>query len=134
MNDECRIFIVHRSSFRLRSRPGAYMIEAAERPGAYMEPQPTLATQRLLLRPWQPDDAPELQRLGSQLVAHTAHGYVGAPRQSVFGMQVPLINRHAVDYLLRRGCRIDPSPAQFMSDEPFGSFERYLFTNPLFCI
>jgi len=49
-------------------------------------------------------------------------------------MQVPLINRHTVDYLLGRGRRINPSAAQFMSDEPFGSFERYIFTNPLFFI
>lgn len=43
---------------------------------------------------------------------------------------VPLVNRAAVDHLLRRGFRLDPFPMYLMSNEPFGSFERYVGTSP----
>lgn len=49
-----------------------------------------------------------------------------------FGMQVPLINRAAVDYLLGRGFRLEAFTALFMSNEAFGKFENYIFTNPPF--
>ncbi len=49
-----------------------------------------------------------------------------------FGVEVPLINRAAVDYLLGRGFRIEGFLAHFMSDRPFGSFERYIVTSPPF--
>jgi len=49
-----------------------------------------------------------------------------------FGMEVPLINRAAVDYLLKHGFRIEGFMTQFMSDEPFGNFERYILTSPPF--
>lgn len=49
-----------------------------------------------------------------------------------FGMQLPLVNRHAVDYLLGRGFRLEDFTVFFMSDEPFGRFENYIFTSPPF--
>lgn len=53
-------------------------------------------------------------------------------REHAFGAEVPLVNRAAVDALLARGCRLDTFVAVFMSDAPFGSFERYIFTSPPF--
>lgn len=49
-----------------------------------------------------------------------------------FGVEVPLVNRAAVDYLLSRGFQMDTFFAFFMSDAPFGRFENYLFTSPPF--
>lgn len=49
-----------------------------------------------------------------------------------FGVEVPLVNRAAVDYLLSRGFQMDSFFAFFMSDAPFGRFEQYLFTSPPF--
>lgn len=49
---------------------------------------------------------------------------------SNMGMEVPLINQSAVDYLLQRGFRIDPFMALWMSNEPFGHFDRYINTGP----
>jgi hypothetical protein len=47
-------------------------------------------------------------------------------------MQLPLVNRHAVDYLLGRGFQLEDFTVFFMSDEPFGRFENYVFTSPPF--
>jgi GNAT superfamily N-acetyltransferase len=47
-------------------------------------------------------------------------------------LEVPLVNRHAVDYLLREGYHMSAFTALFMSDEPFGRFENYIFTSPPF--
>lgn len=49
-----------------------------------------------------------------------------------FGVEVPLINRVAVDYLLSRGYQMDQFITLFMCDEPFGRFENYLCTGPPF--
>jgi GNAT superfamily N-acetyltransferase len=49
-----------------------------------------------------------------------------------FGLQLPLVNRHAVDYLLGRGFHLVDFTVFFMSDEPFGRFENYIFTSPPF--
>lgn len=49
-----------------------------------------------------------------------------------FGMQLPLVNRHAVDYLLDRGFQFENFTVFFMSDEPFDRFENYIFTSPPF--
>ncbi|MGH2520893.1 MAG: GNAT family N-acetyltransferase [Anaerolineales bacterium] len=55
-----------------------------------------------------------------------------AARGSEFGVEVPLINRAAVNYLLARGYRMDTFFTFFMSDAPLGKFENYLFTSPPF--
>ncbi|MBM4423672.1 MAG: GNAT family N-acetyltransferase [Chloroflexi bacterium] len=51
---------------------------------------------------------------------------------SDFGMETPLINKAAVDYLLARGCKMDAFFAFFMSDHPFGKFENYILASPPF--
>ena len=55
-----------------------------------------------------------------------------ARNEENFGMQVPLINRAAVDYLLGRGFQLEAFTVFFMSDEPFGKFENYILTSPPF--
>jgi hypothetical protein len=48
-----------------------------------------------------------------------------------FGVTVPLINRHAVDYLLSRKFRIDMAfLEQYMTAAPLGKFENYIITVP----
>lgn len=51
-----------------------------------------------------------------------------------FGMQLPLVNRIAVDYLLGRGYRFEDFTVLLMSDHPFGRFENYILTSPPFFI
>jgi len=55
-----------------------------------------------------------------------------ARRGADFGVEVPLVNRAALDFLFGRGFRMDSFFALFMSDVPFGRFDRYLFTSPPF--
>ncbi len=55
-----------------------------------------------------------------------------ARRGRKFGVEVPLINRAAIDYLLSRGYQLDSFFAFFMSDEPFGKLDHYLFPSPPF--
>jgi GNAT superfamily N-acetyltransferase len=49
-----------------------------------------------------------------------------------FGLEVPTINRAAVDYLLARGYHMDSFMAMSMSDVPFGKFENYILPSPPF--
>ena len=51
-----------------------------------------------------------------------------------FGVDVPLINRSALDYLLDAGYRMDPFVNYFMSRPALGRFDRYLVTSPSFFI
>ncbi len=62
------------------------------------------------------------------VLAHAEANAVG--RWDHFGVEVPMINRVAVDYLLKRGFRLDSFVALFMCDEPFGCWENYLLTSP----
>jgi GNAT superfamily N-acetyltransferase len=64
------------------------------------------------------------------VLAHAERQAARAGRK--FGVETPLINRAAVDYLLGRGYRMDSFFAFFMSDEPFGRFDHYLFSSPPF--
>jgi GNAT superfamily N-acetyltransferase len=62
-----------------------------------------------------------------------AHAETEAAGRGIdFGVEVPLINRTAVGYLLSRGCRMDQFMALFMADRPFGKFENYIFPSPPF--
>lgn len=62
-----------------------------------------------------------------------AHAETEAAAQGhIFGVELPMINRAAVDYLLSRGCQMDSFFALFMSDAPFGKFENYIFPSPPF--
>jgi hypothetical protein len=58
-------------------------------------------------------------------VEHTEHN-------ARFGVEVPLVNRAASDYLLAQGFKMDTFFANFMSDEPFGQYENYIFSSPPF--
>ncbi len=55
-----------------------------------------------------------------------------ASRGFDYGIEAPLVNRHAVDFMLERGYRMGSFTALFMSDRPFGRFENYLFFTPPF--
>lgn len=46
--------------------------------------------------------------------------------------EIPMINRHAVDYLLGEGYQMSSFLALFMSNVPFGNFEQYIFPSPPF--
>ena len=50
------------------------------------------------------------------------------------GFEVPLINQHAVDYLLRQRYMMDSFFAFYMSDHPLGRLENYICTSPPFFI
>lgn len=49
-----------------------------------------------------------------------------------FGLEIPMANQVAVDYLLRRGFRMDSFMAVMMDDEPFARYEKYILTSPPF--
>ncbi len=49
-----------------------------------------------------------------------------------FGLEVPTINRPAVEHLLQRSFRLDSFVAIWMSDEPFARLEDYILTSPPF--
>lgn len=55
-----------------------------------------------------------------------------AEKGGEFGVEVPLINKQAIQYLMDRKYQIDAFTALFMSNEPFGRFENYLCFSPIF--
>ncbi len=61
--------------------------------------------------------------------AETTWHAQGQPR---IGFELPLINKAAVDHLVRRGYRLEAFFAFFMSSAPFGKLENYICTSPLF--
>lgn len=65
------------------------------------------------------------------VLAH-AESFAAREGQADFGVQVPMINRAAVDYLLQRGYRLDPFVTLYMSDGDSGLLDRYLVTSPPF--
>jgi len=65
------------------------------------------------------------------VLAH-AEAQAAARADEETGFEVPLINRHAVDYLLRRGYRMDSFFAFHMCDESIGKLENYIVTSPPF--
>jgi GNAT superfamily N-acetyltransferase len=72
------------------------------------------------------DDFPAvLAHAESLSVEHTEHN-------ARFGVEVPLVNRAASDYLLAQGFKMDTFFANFMSDEPFGQYENYILSSPPF--
>jgi len=52
--------------------------------------------------------------------------------QEEIAFGVPMVNRAAVTFLLRRGYRIDPSILLYMSDSDAPSLDRYIVTGPPF--
>jgi GNAT superfamily N-acetyltransferase len=59
-------------------------------------------------------------------------GYLYCRDKVPVGLEVPMINRAAVDYLLARGFHMDSFMAISMSDVPFGKFENYILPSPPF--
>ena len=57
-----------------------------------------------------------------------------AERGEEFGVETPLINRKAIEYLTERKYQMDSFTVLFMSNEPFGKFENYLCFSPIFFI
>jgi GNAT superfamily N-acetyltransferase len=58
--------------------------------------------------------------------AHQGHSH--------FGLEVPMVNRHAIDYLLANGFHIDGFKAQFMTDGSTVRFTNYIMTSPPFIL
>jgi GNAT superfamily N-acetyltransferase len=68
------------------------------------------------------------------VLAHAENKTAEEGREKI-GLEIPLHNQHAVDYLLARGFKIpDGFYDFFMSDVPFGKFEQYIVTSPPFFI
>ena len=64
-----------------------------------------------------------------------AHAETEAAIEGIeFSVEVPMINRAAVDYLLSRGCKLESFFEFFMADAPFGKFENYILTSPPFFV
>lgn len=55
-----------------------------------------------------------------------------AAHNRAFGVEVPMVNQAAVDYLLSRDFQLDSFAAIMMTDKPFGKFENYICTSPPF--
>lgn len=73
---------------------------------------------------------------GSDYPAVLAHAETAAAQrgEAEFAVDIPLINRAAVDHLLACGFQLDPHFSFVMMDEPLGKFENYLFTSPPFLL
>jgi GNAT superfamily N-acetyltransferase len=65
------------------------------------------------------------------VLAH-AESTAAQQRREHFGVEVPMVNRKAVDYLLKRGFRMDAFIAMLMNDKLFGKLENYITTSPPF--
>lgn len=65
------------------------------------------------------------------VLAH-AESRSAAQGHQEFGLEVPMVNQAAVDYLLGRGFKLDSFMAVMMSDEPFGAFQNYVVSSPPF--
>lgn len=72
-----------------------------------------------------------LERAFPAVLAH-AEGCAADADRNHFGVEVPMINRAAVDYLLSQGYFVEPFVAHVLTDRPFGHFDRYLITAPPF--
>lgn len=51
-----------------------------------------------------------------------------------FHLEVPLVNRQAVDWLLANGYQLSPFLSLFMNDSPWGRFENFIFPSPPFSV
>jgi GNAT superfamily N-acetyltransferase len=71
-------------------------------------------------------DFPAVLSHAEAMVAEQGHGH--------FGLEVPMVNRAAVDHLLGRGFQIDWFMAVLMCDQLPGTFERYILTSPPFIL
>lgn len=65
------------------------------------------------------------------VLAHAESQAADRGRQE-FGVELPMVNTVAVDYLLDRGFRMDVFLALVMNDDPVAQFENYIVTSPPF--
>jgi GNAT superfamily N-acetyltransferase len=64
-----------------------------------------------------------------------AHAETEASRShEFFALEIPLMNRAAMNYVLERRFEMDSFYTLFMAEKPFGNFENYIFTSPPFFI
>jgi len=67
--------------------------------------------------------------------AALAHAETEAANKGLeFSVEVPMVNRAAIDHLLSRGCKLETFFEFFMTDSPFGKFENYILTSPPFFV
>lgn len=68
--------------------------------------------------------------------AALAHAETAAARAGYrhFGVEVPMANHAAFDYLLAHGFYIEPFYAQLLADAPFGLWDRIIVTSPPFIL
>ena len=65
------------------------------------------------------------------VLAHAESVAAGEKREQ-FGLQIPMINRVAVDYLLQRGFLIESDVILFMSNGDHSGLDHYIITSPPF--
>ncbi len=46
------------------------------------------------------------------------------------GFETPTVNMAAINYLLKRGYKLEGFMGSIMSEKPFGKFENYLLSSP----
>lgn len=67
----------------------------------------------------------------SDFPAVLAHAETQAAKNhESFSIDIPLINRAALQFALQRGYKLSPFYTFFMADRSFGNFENYIFTGP----
>lgn len=59
---------------------------------------------------------------------------IAATKGLGFSLDVPGINQVAIDYLLNRRCQINTFWTHFLSNHPFGQFDRYIAMTPTFLL
>ena len=77
----------------------------------------------------------EIFRTYTEHLAQTADQFWVAEDEGEFNeffVTIPVINTAAVEYVLKRGCQTTPFVEHFMSDQPLGQYENYIFMDPPF--
>ena len=67
------------------------------------------------------------------VLAHAEH-FAAQVGRDHFGIEVPMVNYAAVDYLTNNGFRLDTFAAVLMTNQEFGKFQNYIFFSPSFYI
>ncbi len=81
-----------------------------------------------------PSNGPFAAYAEVDLPAMLARAETTAQPGAEFGVDVPLVNQTAVDYLLAQGFRMGSFTSFLMSDAPLGRFDAYVLTTPAFFV
>lgn len=81
-----------------------------------------------------PSNGPFAAYAEADLPAMLARAETTAQPGAEFGVDVPLVNQTAVDYLLAQGFRMGSFTSFLMSDAPLGRFDAYVLTTPAFFV